>query len=660
MPLYASTILLSAFLLFLIQPVMAKMILPWFGGSASVWILCLVFFQGALLLGYAYAHCATRYLHPRMQSFAHLGLLGVSLVLLPIAPGDIWKPIGGADPTWRILALLTVSIGLPYFLLSSTSPLLQAWYSRSNPAALPYRLFAYSNAASLLALLCYPAWVEPNAATHVQAAAWSWAYAIFALLCGVTAWRGKDAAPPPQAATPPPPPEASHQMRWLILSACGSMLLLSITNHLTQNIAAVPFLWVLPLAIYLITFILAFARRTWVPQGIVLRLLAVALASMGYLIYETGFAQLLQLSVPLFCFGLFASCLFCHSELNRTKPDPGHLTLFYLMVSLGGAAGAVFVGLLAPRIFTSTYELPVSLLLTAVLVLTATWRGGWSGRLLWSVVTVAMVTVLVTELRQSEVGSIVMMRSFYGPLRVMRSGGGENQLRTLYNGAIVHGSQFVFPPKRFRATTYYGRDSGAALALISCCDGPKRVGVVGLGAGSLAAYGRPGDVFRFYEINSQVQQIAQSVFTYLRESKAKIEVVLGDARLSLQNEQPQHYDVLLIDAFSGDAVPIHLLTREAFALYRRHLRPNGILAVHVSNSYLDLAPVVSQIAETYGLQARLVSNKRDEDEGQTAADWVLVANPSKRNAGKPIPPHSGLRLWTDDYSSLAQVLNISR
>jgi hypothetical protein len=278
-----------------------------------------------------------------------------------------------------------------------------------------------------------------------------------------------------------------------------------------------------------------------------------------------------------------------------------------------------------------------------------------------------MVIVLIREVRQSHVGSVVMMRSFYGPLRVMHSGGPENELRTLYHGTITHGSQFLLPPRRLRATTYYARNSGAALALRSCCDGPKRVGVIGLGAGSLAAYGRPGDVFRFYEINPQVKQIAQSVFTYLRESQAKVDVVLGDARLSLTSEPPQRFDVLLIDAFSGDAVPVHLLTREAFDLYLHHIAPTGMLAFHVSNSYLHLAPVVRQLADHFGKESKLITNKTNPDEDETSSDWVLVADPQvlarlphSSEIGRPVAAPAGLRLWTDDYSSLIPTLKITR
>ncbi|MEO8129787.1 MAG: fused MFS/spermidine synthase, partial [Bryobacteraceae bacterium] len=578
-----------------------------------------------------------------------------------------WKPVAGADPSGRILALLAFSIGLPYVLLSSTSPLLQAWYARGTRGSLPYRLFAYSNAASLLALFAYPVLVEPNAATHVQTLWWSAAYVVFALLCGAVAWRARNSLSNSVENHSGPAPTRGRLALWLLLSACGSMVLLSITNHLTQNIAAVPFLWVLPLSLYLLTFILAFSQRTWISRTLVLRLLAVALGSVGYLLYETGLAHPLQLAMPLFCFVLFTACLFCHSELNRTKPDSSHLTLFYVLVSLGGACGAIFVGLLAPRLFTGMYELPVSLLLTAILVCITTWQDGWSSRLLWVVLAVAMAKGVGTEVRQTRVGSIAMMRSFYGSLRVIQSGSADRQLRTLYHGTITHGSQFLFPPRRLRATTYYGRDTGAAAALLFCCEGPKRVGVIGLGAGSLAAYGRRGDVFRFYEINPQVQRIAQSVFTYLRESRAAIDVVLGDARLSLQEEPPQRFDVLLVDAFSGDAVPVHLLTKEAMGLYLKHLQPGGILAFHVSNSYLNLAPVVGQLADSYGKRSRLLSNKGNADEDETAADWVLVADPAGfarlpggSEVGKAVKDRPGLRLWTDDYSSLTQVLKTGR
>ncbi len=662
-PLYVCTILLSAFLLFLIQPIIAKLILPWFGGAAGVWIVCLVFFQVVLLLGYLYAHGIARHLRPRRQSQLHITLLAASLLLLPIVPGTIWKPAGGTDPTWRILILLTVCAGLPYFLLSATTPLLQSWYARARPTALPYRLFALSNAASLLALIGYPAVVEPRAQTHSQAVGWSIAYAVFVVLCITAAWLSGTSLPLQPSTGAGPRPPWRRQGIWLLLAACGSMLLLAITNHLTQNIAGVPFLWVLPLVLYLLTFCIAFGASIWIPRWIVLRLLAVALGAMAYLLYETGFAHVLQIGIPVFASGLFIACLFCNGELNRTKPHAGHLTLFYLMIALGGALGALFAGLAAPRLFTAPYELPLALLLTTVLASGLTWRQGWGPRVLWLVAATGAAVLIATQALQFENESLVMLRSFYGTLRVKQSGGLETQIRTLYHGTVAHGSQFLLAPKRLRPTTYYARGSGAGIALDSCRPGPKRAGVIGLGVGSVAAYGRPGDVFRFYEINPQVEHIARSVFTYLKESQAKVEVVLGDARLSLESEPPQRFDVLLIDAFSGDAIPMHLLTKEAVSLYLSHLKPTGILAFHVSNTYLDLAPIVGQLAEFYGKQSILVHNKANPPEDENAADWVLAGNRPDllrlrgiEKTGKPILFRPGLRIWTDDYSSVLQVL----
>jgi hypothetical protein len=666
MPLYACTILLSAFLLFLVQPIVAKLILPWFGGSAGVWTICLVFFQVVLLLGYLYAHGIARHLHPRRQSLLHIILLAASLLLLPIVPGAAWKPAGGTDPTWRILILLTVCLGLPYFLLSATTPLLQSWYAQKRPTALPYRLFALSNTASLLALVSYPAVVEPRTQTHSQAVGWSIAYTVFVVLCMTSAWLSRTSRslqPHGESTGAHPRPPWTRQGVWLLLAACGSMLLLAITNHLTQNIAAVPFLWILPLVLYLLTFCIAFGASTRIPRWIVLRLLAVALGSMAYLLYETGFAHVLQIGIPVFASGLFIACLFCNGELNRTKPHARHLTLFYLMISLGGAIGALFAGLAAPRLFTAPYELPLALLLTAVLATVLTWKEGWGPRILWLAATAGVALLIVTQVRQFENDSLVILRNFYGTLRVKQSGGLEIQIRTLYHGTVAHGSQFLLAPRRLQPTTYYARNSGAGIALDSCCPEPKRVGVIGLGAGTVAVYGRPGDVFRFYEINPQVEHIARSVFTYLKESQAKVEVILGDARLSLESEPPQHFDVLLIDAFSGDAIPMHLLTKEAVSLYLGHLKPTGILAFHVSNTYLDLAPVVRQLAEFYGKQSLLVHSNANSPEDETAADWVLTGNRPDlfrlrkiEKTGKPIPLRPELRIWTDDYSSLLQVL----
>lgn len=661
----ATTVSLSAFLLFLLEPLFAKMILPWFGGSAAVWATCLVFFQSALLLGYYYADVASRKLSTRKQISIHIAILALALFLLPIAPGIRWIPLPGDNPFWHILGLLTFAIGIPYTLLSTTSPLVQTWYARRQPGKDAYYLFSFSNLASFLALLAYPFLVEPVFATHLQAALWSVLFVLFVAVCAATAWVSRNGETViPLKTSDSEPPSAAKKLHWLALAACGSMLLLTITDHLTQNVAPVPLLWVLPLALYLLSFTLVFSRRGFYNQWLFIRLLAVFLGAMGYVLYDARGLNAIQVSVPLFCIGLFVACMFCHGELNRLRPDESHLTLFYLMLSLGAALGAIFVGLIAPHIFDNLYEFPLTLFFTAALALVTFWSGGWSARALWGCVTVAMAIVLVMNVRAYRRNSFVMVRNFYGALRVTETSEfGDHKARVLFHGTIRHGAQYELLPWRKQPTTYYSLDSGIGLALRYCCSGPKRVGIIGLGAGTLAAYGNAGDYLHFYEINPAVINIANSVFTYLRESPARKEITLGDARLSLENEPPQNFDVLAVDAFSGDAIPVHLLTKEAIALYLRHLKPNGILAIHTSNTYLRLDPVVKQLADNAGCEARSIRNESDDDQFIATADWVLVTRNraflnsdiiQKDSTEIEIP--RGLRLWTDDYNNLFQIL----
>jgi hypothetical protein len=663
------TIFLGAFLLFLIEPLFAKLILPWFGGSAAVWATCLVFFQSALLLGYLYADIVTRRLDPRRQSLLHITLLLASLLFLPIAPHAWWRPHSGGDPAWHILVVLTASIGAPFILLSATSPLVQAWHARNESVSEPYHLFALSNLASLLALLSFPFLVEPRRTSHQQGILWSALFVVFAVFCSLAAWRARrgNVWPATREANTPEriaAPSLADKLIWLSLSACGSILLLSVTNHLTENVAAVPLLWVIPLAFYLLTFTLAFNRRSLYSRELMVGLLAVTLGSWGYAVQESSVTESIQVSVPLFSVGLFICCLFCHGELAARRPAARHLTSFYLMVSLGGALGATFVGLLAPHIFSAIYELPLALILTAFLAAVVLWSEGWMMRVLWVGAVIAMFVVFVRNVRSYEKDSIVTVRSFYGALRVKEFRDWLKQpYHTLYNGTIEHGAQFVNPPMSLQPTTYYGADSGVGLALDRCCHGPKRVGVVGLGTGTLAAYGKSGDYFRFYEINPQVVRIANASFSYLRDTPARTEITLGDARLSLESEPSQQFDVLAVDAFSGDAIPVHLLTRQAFTLYLHHLKPNGILAIHTSNTYLDLAPVVQLLAHDAGYAPRLIVNNDNRRKLIDSSDWMLVTRnkaflddleDSVLIETVTVPPH--LRLWTDDYNNLFQIL----
>ena len=665
---FPCTVFLGALLLFLIEPLFAKLILPRFGGAAAVWAACLVFYQCALLLGYWYADVTSRWLSALRQSQLHIALLLTSLLFLPIGPRLSQSHDAGRDPATIILILLSASLGLPFVLLSATSPLGQIWYARANTQHEPYHLFAWSNLASLVALLSYPLLIEPHLTGHTQALLWSALFAVFVALCSAAAWFARggtveatDAASDEETAAAPTLREKSL---WLGLSACSSMLLLSVTNKLLEDVAPVPFLWVLPLALYLLTFALAFRKRALYWPGVMVRFLAVALGSLGYAIYDPTYTESVQVSVPIFCVALFLCYWFCHGELARRRPAPRYATAFYLMISLGGALGAIFVGLVAPHVFTSIYELPVALIFTALLAAATLWPEGWAVRVFWIATAVCMTFVLVRNAREYDKNAILRVRSFYGALRVQQfTNWLKEPYRTLYNSRIEHGAQYVNPPSSLLPTTYYGPDSGVGLALSRCCPNEKRVGAIGLGAGTLAAYGKTSDYFRFYEINPQVIRIARDSFSYLRDSPARIEVTPGDARLSLQSEASQQFDVLAVDAFSGDAIPVHLLTREAFQLYFRHLKPNGVLAVHTSNTYLDLAPVVKLLAADAGYETQLIINEGNPRKLIDAADWVLVT----RNQAlldsiassvwiEPISVPPNLRVWTDDFNNLFQIL----
>jgi SAM-dependent methyltransferase len=683
---YGITIFTSAFLLFQVEPIIAKIILPWMGGAAAVWSVCLLFFQTVLLLGYLYAHWLAQKFPPPAQRRLHVVLLAVSLLTLPISPRESWKPTGAEDPGLRVLLLLAMTVGLPYFLLSSTSPLLQAWSARARPDASPYRLYALSNAGSLVGLLSYPLLVEPTISRLHQAVAWSFAYGGVAVLLALIALRTSGESVRESSPEQIFRPDWKTRLLWAALAASGSALLLGVTNHISQNIAAVPFLWVLPLSLYLLSFILCFEGRAWYRRGLWLRLLGLSLGAMAYAL-APGYASVpLYVLLPLYCLGLFVCCMVCHGELARLKSHPVHLTSFYLMVSLGGAIGALFVALLAPRLFSGWYELPISMAACAVLVLIvlhrdpdsmfyrARWKPAWLGLM---ALTLALIANLSITARRQRAHSHLMVRNFYGVLRVadliapgivmMKGQYGPSadedlHYRELLNGTIDHGMQFLAPSRRREPTSYYSPGSGIGVALQAVGKkGPLRVGIIGLGAGTIAAYGRGDDSYVFYEINPLVLEIANSEFSFLRDTKARLKVVLGDARLSLEREPPEKFDVLAVDAFSGDSIPVHLLTREAFALYFRHLKPDGILAVHISNKYLNLEPVVYSAAETLNKKAYRFDNPPDAHRGIHHATWVLVASPQVFAVGEQITGAGTAvggpeQLWTDDYSSLLRVL----
>ncbi|HYK14404.1 MAG TPA: fused MFS/spermidine synthase [Burkholderiales bacterium] len=666
MILYATAIFLGAFLLFLVQPIIAKQILPWFGGSAAVWATCMVFFQMVLLVGYAYADSTTRRLTPKRQAILHVTLLVLSLLVLPITPDVAWKPQGEENPSWRILGLLTLTIGLPYFILSTTSPLLQAWFARRFHIV-PYRLFALSNLASLLALLAYPVAVEPWVTTYIQSIAWSVCYALFVALCAYAAISSARAetlaaAAPAAETVAEPPPRPLRQLTWLMLAAMASFLLLAFTNHICQNVASLPFLWILPLSLYLATFILCFDHPRWYRRNVFLLLAAVLLPLMAW--YSDSLN--LKLVVPMYLAGLFVCCMFCHGELTLLKPAPRYLTRYYLMISLGGAIGGLLVGLVAPYVLTGYFELAIGLIACALLLLYRTFRMAWWAMLVSAGVVGATAYGAGKAVDYQIANSRIMMRNFYSVLKT-RETEEPTPFRSLVHGGIMHGGQLMSPQYRLRPSSYFGTSSGYGRMFASLPDTPRKVGVIGLGAGSIIAYARKGDTFRFYEINPQVVDVASREFTFMQDTPAKIEVVLGDGRLSLEREPSQQFDVLAMDAFSGDSIPMHLLTRQAMEIYLRHLKPGGVLAFQATNRFINIAPIVASLAAEFGLEAVLVTDFPENEEGPNywtaSTDQVLVTTNRKLLEADPIhsvateiPVPPGFRVWTDDFNNLLRVL----
>ena len=785
----AALSLLSAFLLFQVQPIISKFILPWFGGSPGVWTTCMLFFQVVLFAGYAYAHTLTL-LPRRWQGIVHGLLLGMAIAMLPIAPNEMWKPTGTEDPALRILLLLFASVGLPYFVLSSTSPLVQVWFTRTTNGASPWRLYALSNIGSLAALLSYPLFFEVHWDVLEQTTLWAVGFGAFVVLSLAGIWLDRnhaieaEARPDVVIDTAADHPGWLKRIQWVLLPALASCVLLSATNHVCQDVAVIPFLWVVPLSLYLLTFIICFEHERWYARICALwALLALPvlfltcteklLQGQSYWInFElwmhhhvepilnqlTG--QKFHLSsidlTPNFIWELgwsfsamFIACMLCHGELTRLKPAPRRLTEFYLLMSFGGALGGLFVSLGAPHLFTSFAEWPISLIAVAALacyillrsvlrvkhvwewllalVITAmtcgvAWllihhgiltqeelqkqmkidlmapseviygtlagiglclavlvyriiRRGFMRPALVSIsmlgMTFTFVLLTMTDLGFKNDDKVERVRNFYGMLSVSEddyeSGGETLKFRQLTNGGIIHGSQNIDGLQREEPTSYYGHQTGIGKALDSLKDRPDaRVGVVGMGAGTVACYAKSGQTFRFYDINPDVVRIAEKWFFYLEDARkraAKVEIVISDARLALDREPPQQFDVLLLDAFSGDSVPVHLLTQEAFAIYDRHMKPDGIIAVHITNSYLVLAPVIEKIAVAAGFKTVRIATDADGDHDST--DYILVtrnevflkATPAELLGNETELKHD-VRLWTDRYHNLLRILDI--
>ncbi len=771
---FALTIFTGAFLLFQVQPLIGKYILPWFGGGPGVWTTCLLFFQVLLLGGYAYAHFSSSRLKPRQQVILHLVLLALSLAVLPITPGEGWKTNVDGDPNFRILLLLTVTIGLPYFVLSSTGPLMQQWFSQTNPGVSPYRLYALSNVGSLLALLSYPAFFEVKFSRHVQANMWSGGLAVFVLFCGYCAYRlWKNAVPatvpvvtpvaadnvsspterevyPPMAApeatraVPLPESEATSpldKLLWVALPAVASVLLLATTNKLCQEVAVIPFLWVLPLSLYLLTFIICFDHARWYHRGVFAALLVIGVAFVCQVL-PAGTDAPMPLQIITYTATLFVACMVCHGELYRLKPPPVRLTSYFLFISAGGALGGFLVAIVAPAIFSDYRELQLGLWLLTYLAGVLAFRhrsrelvlGAGVGLLLLAValpwlrtqlddsegfvaeltwlfkdralyVTAGVLVLIgcVFDLRRRTIlaeftprmGGFIMAlcvavgavfvvhwnardsvkvlsatRNFYGTLKVFDyyPNDEEDHYHLLLHGATTHGIQFVKPEKSVLATTYYSENSGVGLAINHLPEGPRRLGLVGLGTGTLAVYGRKDDYLRIYEINPAVEELARSQFKYLEYCQAKLDVVMGDARLMMERElaakQDQKFDLLALDAFSSDAIPVHLLTKEAFEIYLRQIKPDGVIAIHISNRYLNLQPVVEKLAANFGLQVVSIPDDNEPEWWIYATTWMLVTRNKaflendrirdKAETTEAVPQNSPL--WTDDFASLYSIM----
>ncbi|HEY1902486.1 MAG TPA: fused MFS/spermidine synthase [Terracidiphilus sp.] len=666
--LFGGAVFLASFLLFLVEPIAAKQLLPIFGGSAAVWITCLVFFQTALLVAYLYAH----WLAHRSHWILHFALL-----LLATASAIVWSAhalnLSGASqhPISSIFAALGLSIGLPFLMLGATSPLLQVWLARLETSGIPYRLFALSNLASLLALALYPTIIEPYFTLRAQRLIWCCGFAAFALVSAALTWRTRSAtdAAPQAAADESAIARAplSHKLLWVLLPMGAAMQLCAVTSYITQNIAAIPLLWILPLAVYLITLILAFQFPRFLPRCIIVRFLVVMLGGLGYMLSHVDVSLPLRIGLAFFLVEVFISCLFCHTEAYALRPQrSSESTLFYLLFAAGGALGSFLIGISSPLIFSFNYDLGLTFFVTALLALAVTWSSGWPQRMLWSTAS-GLLLVLVLMLHVAyQRNTPLAVRNFYGSLRVRQSLSAYPgaTLRTLTNGSIQHGTQIFSPELRRTPTTYYAEDSGVGLALRFCCQGRTRnIGVVGLGVGTIAAYGQAGDRIRFYEINPAVAPIAQHLFTYLRDSGAQVSIVEGDARSSLSREQPQNFDVLVIDAFSGDAIPLHLLTTQAVDLYKRHLAPGGILAFHISNQHVDLEPEIALLGKASGMDVRRVSSIENQSRGEFTATWMLLTEtpnfftqPEVANRVRQPSEDSRVHLWTDDYSSLLPLL----
>ena len=733
----------SATLLFLVEPMMAKMVLPMLGGTPAVWNSCLVFFQAVLLAGYLYAHATTKWLGRRTQIALHVGLVLTPFIVLPLHIPTGWEPPAQSTPVLWILGMLSVAVGLPFFLLSASTPVLQRWFASSGhkSSADPYFLYAASNAGSLVGLLGYPLLLEPTLRLSVQSRLWSYGYGLFVAMTVMSAalvWRRQPAMAVVESTQDEDTSVTDRhglwrqRLHWIALAFVPSSLMLGVTTALTTDVPAIPLFWVLPLALYLLSFVLVFAKRPLISHTWLIRRLPLLI--LASLIPTVSKGELPMVALLLiYMLTLFAVAMVCHGELARSRPGVGRLTEFYLWVSFGGVLGGIFNSLIAPVVFSTVMEFPIALILAALLrppidvkpaaspaEARAAKRKDWLLPLalgLCMVVTItglshfgvkpsrslnillfgysmlwcmsfgkrplrfaAGVTALVAAsfLFAGPFGRILHTeRSFFGVLRVTNDSNGK--FRNLFHGVISHGMQSLDPAHSREPLAYYTW-SGPAGSILHAMQAKTlysnggdlrkpRWAVVGLGAGAMACYTQPGESLTYYEIDPSVSRIAANpdYFTFLEQCSPKTQVILGDARLKLHDAPDGGYDLLALDAFSGDSIPMHLMTREALALYKRKLAPGGILAFHISSLYLQIAPTLGALAQDAGLVCLIGDDtnvtQAQIDAGKFPSKWIVMAR-SKADLGEigndarwaavPVPP--GAKVWTDDYSNLLTII----
>ncbi|HEV7342978.1 MAG TPA: fused MFS/spermidine synthase [Sphingopyxis sp.] len=732
--LFVLTILVGSFLLFQVQPMVARMVLPKLGGAPAVWNSAMLVYQALLLAGYAYAHWLGRFTVQR-QAMIHVALFLAAALWLPIGIAQIAAPGPGQEALWVPLLLLA-SIGPVFFVVSAQAPLMQRWFAADARAGDPYYLYAASNLGSFAGLISYPALVEPNLPLAAQSWGWTAGYALLVLLVAASAaarWHGRAADPASDAAVADEPrPNWRRQLHWLLIAAVPSGLMLSTTTHLTTDIVAMPLLWVLPLGLYLLSFVIAFSTMNRLTEVFVFIAPTVLLTIGGLALLSSGGGSLLVALASLAMLFVVATAL--HGYLYHLRPAPQHLTLFYLIMSAGGVLGGLFAALLAPLLFDWVYEhplltlaaamllpLPVILpwdkwlklsartarLVVGLLVAVAAFASlqmvnGWSGRLdidvgMWGF-AILVIGVLVIGWRWAYVAVLALLMIGVGGWSTMQESLTGDRVRSYFgvytvtdypaqgqrrlaHGTTLHGLQRTDPAHRREATTYYGPKSGVGLTLAKAeaLAGPgASIGIVGLGAGTLACYRRPGQQWTFFEIDPVMVDIARdpSKFTFLSDCADDAPVVVGDARLQIAQQPPAQFDVVVIDAFSSDAIPLHLLTKEAIGIYARALKPDGILLIHISNRFFGLEPVLAEEARARGWTAAIRLDPGPATEGiddLTASNWVaLTATPQRMtqltgglrprdkadedDAWVALRSTPGFERWTDDYASTLPVL----